>query len=251
MRVSCTLAHKVGEHTNSIISTASGMRIDESRVYELADCIVDAGIENRQRRRTRQEYETIFGITPTVESGWENLELIFKRVIQARANPLNREQYLNLLERVSPPDIINADTHQAAFDALYTERQIGQKITNEFLRHVVDIFGIHRSEWGPQLDVALDTHIVQALVKTGAIVLDDSERDRGPNQIINMNPDSNPRKLIAYQELQDVLQKAAADVGVPRIVFDELWIEHREFINDPLLQPKSQFSDLILDNYQH
>lgn len=108
------------------------MRLNESRVCELVDRIADEGVDTRQRTRTQQEYETIFGVETTVEGGWDNLDLIFKRVIQARANPLNREQYLDILGRVSSADIINRDTPQAAFNALYTERQIGQKIANEF-----------------------------------------------------------------------------------------------------------------------
>lgn len=116
---------------------------------------------------------------------------------------------------------------------------------------MVDVFGIHRSEWGDQLDVALDTNVVQALVKTGAILLEESERERDPNQIINTSPDSDPTKLIAYQEVQDEFQTAADDVGFPRIVFDELWLEHREFISNPLIQPESIFADLIRDRYRY
>lgn len=142
-------------------------------------------------------------------------------------------------------------SHQAGFEALYGTEHVGQKIANEFLRHAVDIFGIRRAEWLDQLDVALDTHVVQALVKTGAIVLEDDEQGRGPNRIINMNPGSDPRKLIAYQDEQDTLQKAAEAAGFPRIVFDELWLEHRAFISDPLLQSESVFEDLVLDQYQN
>jgi len=229
------------------------MYLDEQRINDLANRIKDKEIVERHRKRTQQEYKTIFGIKEPSDSGRTNLDLIFKRVIQARASPLNRDQYLNILEQVSPAEIINKDTHQAAFDALYSKRHIGQKIANEFLRHVVDVFSIRRSDWRDQLDVALDTNVVQALIKTGAIVLEESERDRDrdPNRIINMNPDSNPTKLISYQEVQDEFQKAANDADFVRIVFDELWLEHREFISNPLLQSRSVFSDLIQDRYRY
>lgn len=44
---------------------------------------------------------------------------------------------------------------------------------------------------------------------------------------------------------------AAETAGFPRIVFDELWLEHRESIADPLLQTESVFDDLILDRFQY
>jgi hypothetical protein len=97
----------------------------------------------------------------------------------------------------------------------------------------------------------LDTNVVQALVKTNAIVLEESERKRDPTQIINTNPDSDPTKLIAYQEVQDIFQTAADDIGFPRIVFDELWLEHREFISDPLFQSESIFADLIRGHHRY
>jgi hypothetical protein len=151
---------------------------------------------------------------------------------------------------VDPEAILNEDSHRAAFDTLCSEPHIGQKITNEFLRHSVDIFG-QRPEWREQLHVALDTNVVQTLVKTGAIVLEKEDRDRNPNQIINMNPSSDPSKLISYQDTQDMLKWAANDAGFSRIVFDELWLEHREFISNPLLQSESIFFDLVLEEYQY
>ncbi|MBV0903496.1 hypothetical protein [Haloarcula salina] len=227
------------------------MHLDEQRINDLAHRIADEKIGDRHRKRTQQEYETIFRIKTTRDSGHENLDLIFKRIIQARATPLNRDQYQEILEQTSPGEIIDKGTHQAAFDTLYTERHIGQKIANEFLRHVVDVFGIRRSDWGGQLDVALDTNVIQALVKTGAIVLEESERNRGTGQIINTNPNSDPTKLIPYKKVQDEFQQAANDAGFHRIVFDELWLEHREFISDPLLQSESVFFDFILDRYRY
>lgn len=227
------------------------MHIDKERMYAIAHRIADRDLAQRQRTRTRQEYETIFDVEPTPRNGREHLDLIFARVIQARATPLSAEEYQNVSEQVSLADIVNKSTHQDAFDALRAEQHIGQKIANEILRHVVDIFGIRRDEWGEDLHVALDTHIVQALRKTGAIVLEDSEQNRDPDRIINMDPNSDPRKLIAYQDVQQMFRDAASDAGFAPIVFDELWIEHREFISDPLLQNRSKFYDLIQDQYKY
>lgn len=60
-----------------------------------------------------------------------------------------------------------------------------------------------------------------------------------------MNPDSDPRKLIAYRDVQDAFERAATAIDEPPIVFDELWTEHRSFIVDPLLQDRSVLSELL------
>lgn len=133
---------------------------------------------------------------------------------------------------------------------LSTWTYIGQKVANEFLRQVADVLEL-RPEWVPELDVALDTHVVKTLVKTGAIELDASERDRSPGQIINMNPQSDPRKRIAYHDVQDAFRKASENAGFDPIVFDELWLEHREFISNPLLQEESAFYDLLEETYRY
>ncbi|WP_136689165.1 hypothetical protein [Halorhabdus amylolytica] len=226
------------------------MYLNEDRVQTLADRIAEHDLTKRHRQSTQNTYETVFGIETTPEAGREHLDLIFKRVIQARATPLSRDQYRDVVDSVSPENIIEQDTHQEAYDTLRSHQHIAQKIANEFLRQVVDVFGIRRTEWHDQLDVALDTNVVQALVKMGAIVLDDTERERGPAQIVNMHPESEPYKRIGYQEVQLAMGEAAEQAGFPRIVFDELWLEHREFIADPLLQSESKFDDLILSRFQ-
>lgn len=174
---------------------------------------------------------------------------MFKRSIQARANPLTEDEYYAVLETVQPREVLSTDSRQEAFERLCDADHIGQKIANEFLRQTVHALGVNE-EWINDLAVPLDTHVVQALVKTGAIRLDESERDRRPGEIINMTPGSNPYKRVGYQDVQDAFRTAADDAGSPRIIFDELWLEHRHFIADPLLQSESEFYDLLQDPYR-
>jgi hypothetical protein len=218
------------------------MQLNEGRVKTLGQRIKEEGLTDRHRERTRAEYRTVFGVETTPESGKENLDLIFSRVIQARANPLSSERYQELANQELLQNVIEQDTHEEAFEVLYNTRDIGQKIANELLRHVVDLFGI-REEWRSDLDIALDTHVVQALIKTGAIDLEGRERDR-----VIADPDTDPRVLIPYQDVQNAFNKAAMENEFDPIVFDELWLEHREFMSDPLLHDRSIFSDLARDD---
>jgi hypothetical protein len=133
---------------------------------------------------------------------------------------------------------------------LYETEDIGQKIANELLRHAVDLFGINE-EWRPELDVALDTNVVQGLVKTGGIELPEAEKGRDAGEIVNMDPNADPTKKISYQAVQEAFEEAARqagdgpDRGFAPIVFDELWLEHRAFISDPLLTDRSSFHDFL------
>lgn len=221
------------------------MKLNYDQVKQLGKRLDNEGLLNRQRVRTRQEYETIYGVTP--ENARNNLDLIFKRVIQARANPLSKKEYDAILDTVNPASIVEMDSREATFHELIGTDQIAQKIANEFLRQVVDVFEI-RSEWRPDLEVALDTHVIQALVKTGAIQL--NHPDRSAHKIVNMNPESDPYKRVSYTAVQDAFRDTAAELDFNPIVFDELWVEHRHFISDDLLQEKSVFSDFLENRYR-
>lgn len=217
------------------------MDLDTARVAQLADCLKAEGLTDRHRTQTRQEFETVYDITtgPTDE----DLETTFKIVIQARSQPLAIAEYETLIENIDPVEILALSDRQTAFDRLIEQRHIGQKIANEFLRIAVDVLG-ENPDWRADLHVALDTNMAQALVKTGAIQLVESEQKRGANRIVNMNPTSKPHKLVGYSELQRVFAEAAAQINEPRIVFDEPWTEHQSFIPDPLLRERSIFSNL-------
>jgi len=221
------------------------MHLNEDRVKKLGQRIAAEGLIERHRKRTRDEYRTIFGVETTPETVRENLDLIFERVIQARATPLPADRYRELAEQDVLKEALSQPSHDAAFQLLYGTDDIGQKIANEMLRHVVDLFGIN-SEWRDDLDVALDTNVVQALVKTGAIELDETENNREAGDIVNMRPDANPTTKISYSSVQEAFADAAEEHDFAPIVFDELWLEHREFISDPLLRERSKFGDLIV-----
>lgn len=102
----------------------------------------------------------------------------------------------------------------------------------------------------------LDTHVIKALIKTGAIDLEEDDWDedlgRDYQRVVNMRPsrDVSPTKRIGYFELQDGFAEATEPHGFPRIVFDELWIEHSRFISNPLLQSLSPLSSLILPAFR-
>lgn len=223
------------------------MRLVQHRIDVLADRLVERGLTDRRRRHSREVFETVYDITR--DNAIDRLEILFRMIIQARSSPLTDEEYDTIIDEISPQDVMEMGSHHEAFDSLRSQKHIGQKIANEFLRHTVDVFGI-KPEWRDNLEVALDTHVVQALVKTGGIDMEGSEKKRPANGIINMNPDSTPRKLIGYQDAQDGLMTASEEAGMHRIDFDELWIEHRYFMSDPLLQSESAFyDDLILEEY--
>jgi len=208
-------------------------------------------VTGRHRRRTRCEYETIFGIEVPGD-GREHLDLIFRRVVQARSRPLTDERYRELADQELLQEAVDRDSHSDAFRLLYETDDIGQKVANELLRHAVDLFEIN-AEWQPHLDVALDTNVVKTLVETGGIELADEERDRSAGGIVNMNPDADPGKLVAYQAVQDGFETAVGEceseceLELHPIVFDELWLEHREFISDPLLQGRSILSEFLVE----
>ena len=222
------------------------MELNKNRIRKLGQRIAEKELTDRHRERTRAEYRRIFDVETTSESGQGNLDLIFARVIQARATPLSDARYRDLAEQKLLQEVIQQDTHAEAFELLYGTDDIGQKIANEMLRHLVDLFGIN-DEWRKDLDVALDTNVIQALVKTGAIELSDEEQGRDPARIVNTDPEADPNKLVSYQAVQESFNEAAAEYEFDPIVFDELWLEHREFINDPLLRDRSAFTDLLLE----
>lgn len=221
------------------------MELKTTRVKRLAERIESEGITNRHRTETRQQFETVYDISQDPTD--DEIETTFRLAIQARSQPLDRTQYETLLDNVDPVGVLNRPDRQAAFDELVDQKHIGQKVANEFLRIAVDVLGVNQ-DWRDDLHVALDTNVIQTLVKTGAISLDESERDRGPGRIVNMDPESSPTKLIGYGEIQSAFEEAADEIDEPRIVFDELWTEHRSFISDPLLRHQSVFADMLDDD---
>ncbi|MGB9958725.1 hypothetical protein ACOZ4B_20335 (plasmid) [Haloferax prahovense] len=222
------------------------MHIDRTRIRRLAERLDEEGVVNRHRRETRSEFELVYSVS--IPPSTEDLDTVFKRVIQARSQPLGQEAYEILVANIDPASVLSLDSRDEAFRRLYEQKHIGQKIANEFLRIAVDVLNVN-PEWRNDLHVALDTNILQALVKTGGIQLNSSEANRSVGRLVNMDPDADPNKLIGYNDLQDAFQDAAAHIDQPRIVFDELWTEHRSFIADPLLRPQSIFADLLIEKY--
>lgn len=148
------------------------MELVQSRIDELAERIAEAGFTDRHRTETRQQFETVYRITP--KNARENIETVFKLAIQTRSQPLAVEAYQTILNGVSPEDVLAATSRDAAFELLVDQKHIGQKVANEFLRMVVDVLTLN-PEWREELHVALNTNVVQALVKTGAIEISNSE----------------------------------------------------------------------------
>jgi hypothetical protein len=222
------------------------MHLDRDRILRLAEILDEEDVIDRHQRETRSEFEIVYSVSRPPST--EDLETVFKRVIQARSQPLSREQYETLETNIDPNSVLSLDSRDEAFRRLFDQKHIGQKIANEFLRIAVDVLG-ENPDWRDGLHVAIDTNIVQALVKTGGIRLDSSESDRPAGRIVNMDPDADPHKLIGYSGVQDAFQNAAAHICHPRIVFDELWTEHRSFIADPLLRSQSIFADLLKEDY--
>lgn len=220
------------------------MDFHPKQVTELARLLNDSDVTTRHRTQTRQEFDIVYGIQPVPDH--EEIETVFRIAIQARAQPLNRSEYQTLLEDLDPVGILEKQSRQEAFKTMLKQKHIGQKVANEFLRIAVDVLTLN-PDWRDDLHVALDTNVVQALVKTGAITLPETERDRGASEIVNMNPESTPTKLVGYSEVQEAFAKGAATIDEPRIVFDELWTEHRSFISDPLLRDQSVFSEELVE----
>jgi len=71
------------------------------------------------------------------------------------------------------------------------------------------------------------------------------EENVGTSTFINLNRDSNPHKRIGYEDIQEAMKDSANKFDLPRIVFDELWLEHKFYISDQFLKNESCLSDLI------
>ncbi|SDZ82217.1 hypothetical protein SAMN04488065_0575 [Haloplanus vescus] len=225
------------------------MRLKQQILEDIVSRFVEAGVTDRHVNQEYSLYTNVYRI----DDEDPNLQTLFDLAIQNRAQPLSTEDYRTLSSQFELDEFLDYDTRSEAFDDLIEIENIGPKIVDEFLRKTVHVFGV-KSEWESDLCVPLDTNVVQGLVKTGAIDLEDEdwETDLSSNyqNVVNTDPTANPRKKIGYSELQDGFEKAASEYDLPRIVFDELWLEHSRFISNPLLQSESTLSDMILSKFQ-
>jgi hypothetical protein len=226
------------------------MRLKQDILNEIVSQFVDAEVTERH---VNQEYSLYTNVYRIDEENPE-LQTLFDLAIQNRARSLAPADYRSLSGSFDVEAFLSSETRSEAFEKLLRLDDIGPKIVDEFLRKVVHVFGV-KSEWEPDLHVPLDTHVVKALVKTGAIELDEedweTDLNRNYQRVVNMNPDSNPRKKVGYSDLQDGFEEAASQHNLPRIVFDELWVEHSRFISSPLLQSESLLSDLLLPEFRY
>lgn len=217
------------------------MELDTERLETVAERIAEAGLADRRRRMSRHEFSDLHGITP--ENVAEHERTIVAVIIQARPRGVADEEYETLADKVMAADVTSAPDHETAFEQLLEIDMVGQKIANELLRHLVDVFELPGTEeWREDLHVALDRHVLAALSKTGALRIPD---DRTPERAVNLDPEASPRKLISYDEVQTAMGEAASAAGLARIELDELWIQNREFLSDPLLREESELLELV------
>lgn len=228
------------------------MQLQQDILDEIATRFVDAGVTDRHVNQEYSLYTNIYGVDE--ENPEKDLQLLFDIAIQNRARSLSPADYRTLSNRFDPDEFLKCNSRSEAFDELLQIDDIGPKIVNEFLRKAVHVFEV-KGEWESDLHIPLDTHVVKALIKTGAINLqgEDWETDLNKNyqRVVNMTPNANPTKKIAHTELQDGFAKAASQHNRSRIVFDELWVEHSRFISNPLLQSESILSDLVLPEFRY
>jgi hypothetical protein len=217
------------------------VHLNQDRLEQVAGRIAAEDIDGRQIERTRAHNRTVYGITPT--NARERLQMLFNIVIQARATPLSASDYRTVADAFDPDRFLTFDAHADAFAYLTAIDDVGQKIANEFLRQTVDVMKI-RPEWTEDLHVPLDIHVVKGFLKTGCIGGGADPQTAEVRDIVNVNIDANPHTLIGYTDLQDALADAAATHGLPRIAFDELWVEHRHFLSDVFLADESFLADL-------
>lgn len=228
------------------------MELCPDRFETILDRLVESGVTDRHRRQEHRLYTDVYGI----DGDNPDLKTLFDIAIQNRARGMTPSDYAALSKEFEDVEFHEYDSRDEAFADLNGIENLGPKIVDEFLRKVVNVFGVN-PQWEDDLHVPLDTHVVKALVKTGAIDLEgedwDSDLNRNYQRVVNMNPspECSPTKKVAYHDLQEQFRKAAKQHELPRIVFDELWIEHSHFISNPLLQPNSSVSDLILKEFRY
>lgn len=221
------------------------MRLKKDRIEKILEKFVEKDIieRDRHKRQTRKRYEIIYNITSkNIE---DNLQKLFNIVVQSRRRGLNNNiTYEELATSFNPDKFSNLTSWKDAFIYLKDIDQIGQKIANEFLRCTVDVFEV-KGEWLKDLHVPLDIHVKKALIKTESIDLEGGKWDGEVTSVINDKPDSNPYKKIGYDDIQSQFKEVAGKYDLPRITFDELWLEHKFFLSDPLLYKESCLSNLI------
>lgn len=226
----------------------------QPRFNEIAGRFEDDGIVNRHPKRTLANFKHTFGITE--ENAEEHVDTLFHHTIQNRSGNLATERFRQTAEKFDVDHFLGLDAWEDGFHYLLDIENVGPKIANEFLRKIVHVYGIHE-EWRDDLHVPLDTHVVQALVKTDALDLGGRDWEEDFNgsyqRLVNTTPsrEVSPRKRVSYYELQDAFEEAANQHGFERIVFDELWIEHKHYLNDPFMQQESCLFDLLRPEFRN
>jgi len=227
------------------------MKLKQDTLNEIAGKFVDAGVTERHVERERSLYTDVYGIDP--ESPEEDVQMLFDIAIQNRAWSLSPSEYRALSEDFDPGEFLSCNSRKEAFNNIREIDDLGPKIANELLRKAVHVLQINEG-WEKDLHVPLDTHVIKALVKTKAIDLEgegwEDDLNKNPQRVVNMDPDANPRKLVGYTELQDGFAEAASQYDLPRITFDELWVEHSRLISNPLQQSESTLSELIRPRFE-
>lgn len=194
---------------------------------------------SRHKEQAYHHHNTVFNLTKDNIKEEENIQLLFDAVITRRAQSLRtndedkrdddpRPTYKGLSEDFEPERVKNASEAQEVIKYLEEDDldQIGQKIANEFLRVYIHVF--EAEDWIEDLDVPLDTHVLQALARTGALEREGYDhQDTG--RMVNINRYSGTNTRISYSQLQDAFKEA--DPDYPGIIFDELWLENKEFLS--------------------
>ncbi|WP_058828446.1 hypothetical protein [Haloferax sp. Q22] len=222
-----------------------GLEIDEERLGAVLEALPtdDNGGVGRHTHYTRQKYETIYGISlDTIE---DHLETVFSITIRQRAGPQSIEQVETAREAFDAETFQSLDTHADAYDYLTDIEGVGPKIANEYLRKVVHAFGFKKA-WRGDLYVPLDQHVVAALVETGCIHDDGARPEKTkPSALLNLSPESAPRTRLSASALQAAFKRVAETQGTDRIVFDELWSEHKFFLSIPEFRDESYLSPFL------
>lgn len=227
------------------------MNLRQDVLDEIATRFVDADVTQRHRNHTLALYTDVYGVNE--DNPRAHLQTLFDLAIQNRARTLRPSEYRGLSYRFDPEIFERQSSRSGVFSHLLEYDDIGPKIADEFLRKVVHVFGV-KSEWEADLCVPMDTHVVKALVKTGAIDLEgkrwEADLNKNYQRVVNVSPDASPRTRIGYSEVQKGFERAAAQYDLPKIVFDELWLEHSRFISNPLFQSKSVLANLVQPEFQ-
>lgn len=181
---------------------------------------------SRHKEQAYYRHNTVFSLNRENIKQKKNIQLLFDLVITRRARSIGEEGYENLTNEFTPKRIKESSELNDAIEYLEGLDDIGQKITNEFLRVYVHVF--EAKDWVEELDVPLDTHVLQALVKTGVL-----EREgynyQDTARMVNKDRHSGAYSRISYSQLQDAFKNA--DPNYPGIIFDELWLENSVFLS--------------------